>query len=85
VVVFEISEKTCMICDRKMLLDEHPLGLVFKDEHFVCEPCNEKHSKENISKFTKSVMQSPHNGMPIALWLIHEQNKDKTMMTVKNK
>jgi len=28
-------------------------------------------------------MQSSENGMPIALWLIHEQNKEKTMMTVK--
>ena len=28
-------------------------------------------------------MQNPFNGMPIGLWLIHEQNKDKTMMTVK--
>jgi hypothetical protein len=28
-------------------------------------------------------MQSPNSGMPIALWLIHEQNKDKTMMTFK--
>lgn len=27
-------------------------------------------------------MQSPNNGMPIALWLIHEQNKDKNLMTL---
>jgi len=85
VVVFKISEKTCMVCNKKILLDEHPLGLVFKDEHFVCESCSDKHSKEEITKFSKTVMQAPHNGMPIALWLIHEQNKDKTMMTTKNK
>lgn len=74
-----------MICNQKILLDEHPLGLVFKDKHFVCEPCNNKHSKEQITKLTKTIMQSRPNGMPIALWLIHEQNKDKTMMTIKNK
>jgi len=28
-------------------------------------------------------MQNPENGMPIGLWLIHEQNKYKTMMTFK--
>lgn len=73
-----------MVCNEKMLLDEHPLGLVFKDEHFLCQKCNKKHSKEELSKLTKTIMQSPHNGMPIAIWLIHEQNKNKTMMTVKN-
>jgi len=82
-VVFKITEKTCMICSRKMSLDEHPLGLVFKDEHFVCENCNDKHSKEELSKLSKTIMQSSNNGMPIAIWLIHEQNKEKTMMTVK--
>ena len=68
-----------------MLLDENPLGLVFRDRHFVCESCSSKHSKEEITKLTKTIMQSHHNGMPIALWLIHEQNKDKTMMTIQNK
>jgi len=28
-------------------------------------------------------MQNPDDGMPIALWLLHEENKDKTMMTAK--
>ena len=31
----------------------------------------------------KTTMQNPDSGMPIALWLLHEENKDKTMMTVK--
>lgn len=84
-VVFKITEKTCLVCSRKIDINQHPLGLVIKDEHFVCETCNDKHSKEEISKLSKTIMQSSDNGMPIALWLIHEQNKDKTMMTVKNK
>lgn len=83
-VVLKITEKTCMVCNKKMLLADHPLGLVFKDEHFICEKCSDKHSKDELSKLNKTVMQSPDNGMPIALWLIHEQNKNKTMMTVKN-
>ena len=72
-----------MVCKDKMLLDNHPLGLVFKDEHFVCEKCSDKHSKLELSKLNKTIMQSPQNGMPIALWLIHEQNKNKSMMTGK--
>ena len=73
-----------MICNQEMLLDEHPLGLVFEDEHFMCEKCSEKHSKGELTKFSKTIMQSRDNGMPITLWLIHEQNKDKAMMTFKN-
>jgi hypothetical protein len=71
------------MCNRRISLNDNPLGLVFEDKHFVCEDCCDKHSKEEISKFTKTVMQSPDGGMPIALWLIHEQNKDKTLMTLR--
>jgi hypothetical protein len=80
-----LSEKTCEVCSRKISLDEHPSGFVFRDEVFVCQTCADKHSHGEISKLTKTIMQKPYEGMPIALWLIHEQNKDKTMMTVKNK
>ena len=78
-------EKTCSICSRKILLSENPSGLVFNDEIFICEDCCKKHSREEIFNLTKTIMQNPNSttGMPIALWLIHEQNKDKTMMTVK--
>ena len=68
---------------KKIALADHPLGLVFEDKIFVCEDCSSKHSREKISKLSKTTMQSPHSGMPIALWLIHEQNRDKMMMTVK--
>jgi hypothetical protein len=78
-----MPEKTCEICSKKILLHEHLSGLVFRDEFFVCEECIGKHSLEEIQRFTKTIMQNPENGMPIGLWLIHEQNKDKTMMTVK--
>jgi len=85
-VVLKTVEKTCEICSKKFLLAEHPAGLVFKDTHFICEDCSSDHKEEQkIKNFTKTTMQHPTNGMPIALWLIHEQNKDKTMMTFKNK
>ena len=78
-----MPEKTCSICSRKILLSKNHSGLVFNDEHFVCEDCCTDHSKEDMMSWTKSTMQSPQNGMPIALWLIHEQNKDKPMMSSK--
>ncbi len=75
--------KTCMKCSRDISLSDNPQGLVFNDEHFLCEDCCSKHSNEDIMNLSKTVMQSPQDGMPIALWLIHEQNKDKTMMSGK--
>ena len=79
--MFKIPEKTCSVCCRIFSLSKNPSGLVFLDKHFVCEDCCDNRPKE-ISKFTNTVMQSPNNGMPIALWLLHEQNKNKTIMTV---
>lgn len=76
-----IPQKTCSICSKQISLSEHPLGLVFEDKVFVCEDCSNKHSKEELN--VKTTMQNPDNCMPIALWLIHEQNKDKTMMTFR--
>ena len=78
-----MSEQKCEICSRKISLHENPLGLVFRDEFFVCEKCVEKHPEEKILTLIKTTMQSSENGMPIALWLIHEQNKNKTMMTLR--
>jgi hypothetical protein len=64
-------------------LHENPSGFVFEDQLFVCSDCSEKHTHKELKCLTKTTMQDPFNGMPIGLWLIHEQNKDKTMMTVK--
>jgi len=49
----------------------------------VCEDCCRKESDQKIKENFKTTMQNPDSGMPIALWLLHEENKDKTMMTVK--
>jgi len=78
-----MPEKTCDICSRKISLSQNPSGLVFNDERFVCEDCCSSRSDEELRHWTKTTMQSSENGMPIGLWLIHEQNKDKTMMAVK--
>jgi len=32
-------------------------------------------------EWSRSTMQDPGCGMPIALWLIHEQNKDKPLFS----
>jgi len=75
-------EKTCDLCSRRIALNENPSGLVFNDKHFLCEDCCSSHSEEDLANWTNTVMQKPGSGMPIALWLIKEQNKNKTMMTV---
>lgn len=81
----KMLEKNCSICSKKFSLNENTSGLVFKDELFVCGECSDKHNREEIKCLTKTTMQNPYTGMPIGLWLIHEQNKDKTMMTVKRR
>ncbi|MBN2065434.1 MAG: hypothetical protein JW771_01320 [Candidatus Thermoplasmatota archaeon] len=78
-----MSEKFCFKCNRTISLTEHPSGLVFNNEHFLCEDCAQTTPEEDLAIWSRSVMQKPQSGMPIALWLIHEQNKDKTMMSIK--
>jgi hypothetical protein len=56
---------------------------VFNDKHFICAECRKNTSNEDLTDWSKTIMQSPTAGMPIALWIIHEQNKDKIMMSRK--
>ena len=70
-----------MVCSRRVRLRENPDGLMFGDEHFLCQSCNHKQPEEKIQKWTSTIMQNPTKGMPVSLWLIHEENKDKTIMT----
>jgi hypothetical protein len=76
-------EKICGMCNRQIFLHENQSGLVFEDRFFICEDCCENHSEEEIQEWSKTVMQSPTKGMPITLWLVHEQNKDKPLFTIK--
>jgi len=75
--------KTCNICSKKIFLHENRSGLVFDDKHFVCQECTKNHSDEELMFLVKTTMHTTDSGMPIRLWLIHEENKNKTMMTVK--
>ena len=72
-----ILEKTCEMCKHKFHLDKHQMGLVFDDKLFICEDCRTNTSDQEIMEWTQSIMRRPEAGMPISLWLIHEQNKDK--------
>ena len=74
-------EKICSICQTKFHLHDNQSGLVFGDKLFVCETCCDSHSEDELMDWTKTIMQTPEGGMPIALWLIHEQNKDKLMFS----
>ena len=73
--------RECEICKNKINLDMHPSGLVFDDHIFICQKCCDNKSEEEITEWSESKMRQPGCGMPIALWLIHEQNKDKQMMS----
>ena len=75
------TEKICEICSRKISLSENLSGLVFNDKIFLCEECCNEKSEEDLIDFTKTIMQDSTKGMPIVLWLLHEQNKNKTMMS----
>jgi hypothetical protein len=81
--VIKMPEKTCSMCNKLFFLHEHKSGLVFEDRFFVCEECCDNHTEEEIIEWTRSTMQSPRNGMPVALWMIHEQNRDKPLFTKK--
>ena len=73
-------EKKCELCNREMSLKTNLSGLVYNDKHFLCEKCHDNHSDEELYNWIKTKMKDPKKGMPISLWLIHEQNKDKTFM-----
>ncbi len=75
-----MPEKKCSICHNLFHLHEHENGLVFDDDIFICQQCT---SEKDPKEWSESIMQSPTEGMPIALWLIHEQNKDKPLFSRK--
>ena len=72
-----ILQKTCDMCKNKFHLNEHQTGLVFDDKFFICDDCRTHTSDQEFMEWTQSVMHRPEVGMPISLWMIHEQNKDK--------
>lgn len=79
-----MGKKICGVCNRDFELEDNKLGIVLDDELFVCEEChNHMDENEKQSLFDSTVMHAPRKEMPIALWLIQEQNKDKPFMSIK--
>jgi hypothetical protein len=76
-----ISERTCEMCKHKFHLQEHQSGLVFDDKFFICEDCRTNTSEQDIMEWSQSTMRSSNSAMPISLWLIQEQNKDKPLFS----
>jgi hypothetical protein len=72
-----ISEKTCEMCKQKFHLQDHQLGLVFDDKFFICEDCRTNTPEEDIIEWSQTTMRTSVAAMPISLWLIQEQNKNK--------
>jgi hypothetical protein len=75
--------KKCEICEKDFNLLHNRLGLVIDEHHFICESCNKELTDDDREHLPVSVMQSDIKEMPIALWLIQEQNKDKPFMSCK--
>jgi len=72
--------QTCEMCKQTFPLNEHHMGLVFNDKIFICQDCRTQTSDQEIMEWTQSIMRHPEIGMPIPLWLIHEQNRDKLLL-----
>ena len=74
-------ERTCGLCNHKIDLNENLRGLVFDDKIFVCEDCCSHTEEHEITRWSQSMMNIAECGMPVGLWLIHEQNKDKPLFS----
>ena len=78
-----VITRKCEICEKDFDLHHNRLGLVIDEHHFICESCNKELSDDDRENLPVSVMHSEVKEMPIALWLIQEQNKDKPFMSCK--
>lgn len=73
----------CDKCHTHFSLEHHEQGLVVDDSIFICEECHHKHIEEESNEIVSDSTQITKNGMPIALWLIQQQNKGKQFMSMK--
>lgn len=79
-----MEKKICGVCNQDFSLEENRLGVVFDDDLFICEDCHQKmNDDEKKQCFYSTIMRIPRKEMPIALWLIQEQNKDKPFMSLQ--
>jgi hypothetical protein len=81
-VVNSVDEKICNRCNTHFLPHDHELGLVVNDSIFICEDCHHKMIETNSmdSLISTKVDQKE---MPIALWLIEQENKGKHFMSMR--
>jgi len=78
-----MGKRICGVCNHDFSLEENRLGVVLDDELFVCEDCHQNMDDEKKQIFLSTIMRIPRKEMPIALWLIQEQNKDHPFMSQK--
>ena len=76
-----IQEKVCEMCKQKFHLQDHQCGLVFDDKFFICEDCRTNTPEQDIMDWSQSTMHQSTSAMPISLWLIQEQNKNKPLFS----
>ncbi|MEM0466001.1 MAG: hypothetical protein QXX20_00150 [Candidatus Thermoplasmatota archaeon] len=72
-------QRICEICKHTIDLNDHLKGLVFDDTIFVCEECCSHAPDDRLAHWSHTSLKLSECGMPIGLWLIHEQNKDKPL------
>jgi hypothetical protein len=76
-----MDNKICHKCHNTFSPNEHGQGIVINDQFFICENCSHQDLKDlKFEEFDTSKQILDHE-MPIALWLIKEQNKGKTFMS----
>ena len=82
-MVKSMDKKICNKCNTHFSPNDHELGLVVNDSIFICEDCHHKmiESDEVINIVSSTKLDQKE--MPIALWLIEQQNKGKNFMSLK--
>ena len=78
-----MEEKTCHKCHTTFSPMDHRQGFVVNDQFFFCEDCSQHNIQDIDVEEICSSKQILTNEMPIALWLIKEQNKGKTFMSAR--
>ena len=78
-----MEEKICHKCHTTFSPVEHGQGVVIDNNIFICEDSHQKNTDERSFEEFSSSKQIINNEMPIALWLIKEQNKGKSFMSRK--
>ena len=78
-----MDEKICNKCHTVFSPSDHEQGVVINDTIFICEECHTKHNEECNDQEPLITKQIDGNQMPIALWLIQQQNKGKSFMSRK--